>query len=254
MSATTLSNGRVASNESLCLPPEYRQQAANFSIDTNRDQGSYWAPWRLADNGKWQHHVYRWAAELMASEGLTSVLDVGCGPCVKLLKFIAPLTSDITGLDQPSALEAGRRQGAAFTLASVDLENPQFSPGRTYDLIICADVIEHLADPEPAIGLFRRCAGPRTLLLISTPERSRERGRACMASNKPEHVREWTREEFERFLRSRGLTPRRHRLLPKDAADREPLRQAELEYRLGRAPTSPLCCQAWVCTLDPRRG
>jgi 2-polyprenyl-3-methyl-5-hydroxy-6-metoxy-1,4-benzoquinol methylase len=254
MTAPTIQHARVASNESLCLPPDYRQQVANFSIDTNRDQGSYWAPWRLADNAKWQHHVYQWAADLIRTHNLTSVLDVGCGPCVKLLKFITPLTSDITGLDQPSALAAARKQGATFNLLPLDLENPSSELNRTYDLIICADVIEHLADPDPAIELFRRYSHAGTRLLISTPERSRERGRTCMASNKPEHVREWTREEFERFLRSRSLTPRLHRILPKDAQDREPLRQAELDYRLGRAPTSPLCCQAWVCSIDPPRA
>ena len=238
----------IASNQSLCLPPEYRQQAANFTHDTLRDNGAYWAPWRLAANAKWQHHVYRWAAELVKTRGLRRVLDVGCGPCVKLIKHLAPLGIDIVGVDQPSALDAARAQGAKFTLLEVDLERPSLVFDKPFDLIICADVIEHLADPVPTLELIRRASHAGTLVLISTPERARERGRDCMASNKPEHVREWTREEFARYLGSRGLTTAAHRLLPKDDAERASLLGAERDFRLRRRDRSPLCCQAWLCT------
>ncbi len=241
----------VASNASLFLPEQYRQQARNLTLDTNRDDGTYWSPWRLAQNRRWQHHVYAWAAELIRRHGLASVLDVGCGPCVKLIDHIAPLVRDIVGIDQPSALAAARACGAAFELQRVDLEYPRLAGGRTFDLIICADVIEHLADPDPAIDLIRGLTDSRTLVLISTPERPRERGRDCMASNKPEHVREWSREEFAAFLSSRGLRPVAHRLLPKDDAPREPLRPEERRWRMRERPTSPLCCQAWVCRAAP---
>ncbi len=244
----------VASNRSLCLPEGYRQQPGNLTLDVNRaGAGSYWAAWRLADNRKWQFHVYQWAADLVRKHGLTSVVDVGCGPCVKLINLVRPVCEDIEGLDQPPALAAARTMGADFPLTPVDLEHPEHEPTRTFDLIVCADVIEHLADPDPALDLIRTLAHEGSLVLISTPERDRERGRDCMASTKPEHVREWTRDEFERFLRSRGFTPVLHRLLPKDDADPAPLRDGEKQFRLRRAPTSPLCCQAWVCRVSGKR-
>ena len=240
----------VASNATLFLPEAYRQQPAALTHDSARDADSYWAPWRLADNGKWQHHVYQWAADLIRQHHLRSVLDVGCGPCVKLVRLIHPVCPDIVGIDQLSALAAARRQGVGFDLREVDLERPTIDLARAFDLILCADVIEHLADPDPMVALIRRAAHAGTLVVISTPERARERGRACMASTKPEHVREWTREEFDRFLRSRGLTPVLHRLVPKGDADRATAREAERDYRLHRRDTSPLCCQAWVCRVD----
>lgn len=245
----TVSARAVASNASLFLPENYRQQPANLTLDVNRTEGTYWAPWRLADNRKWQYHVYAWAAQLIRQRGLTSVLDVGCGPCVKLIDHILPLTNDIVGIDQSSALAAARSCGATFTLREVDLENPTLTPDRAFDLIICSDVIEHLGDPDPAIDLIRSFAGPNTIVLISTPERRRERGRDCTASNKPEHVREWSREEFARFLASRGLRAFAHRLLPKDNAPREPLKEHELQWRTSSRPTSPLCCQAWAARV-----
>lgn len=248
-SLLTAIGGRIASNASLCLPEEYKQQSATLTHDANRTDGTYWAKWRLADNRKWQHHVYAWAAELVRERRLSSVLDVGCGPCMKLIRHLAPLIDDITGLDQSSALAAARSAGASFALREVDLENPSIHLGKTFDLIICADVIEHLGDPDPALELIRSAAGTHTLVLISTPERPRERGRECMAATKPEHVREWSREEFGRFLGSRGFEHVAHRLLPKDDAERAPLREQELEWRLGKRPTSPLCCQAWLCRV-----
>ena len=92
------------SSESLCLPPGYRQQAGNLTLDANRDNGSYWAPWRIADSAKWQYHVYRWAAELVTRSGLSSVLDVGCGVCTKLSQHLVPVCSDVVAMDQRSAL------------------------------------------------------------------------------------------------------------------------------------------------------
>ncbi|MCC6427928.1 MAG: class I SAM-dependent methyltransferase [Phycisphaerales bacterium] len=242
---------RVATNVSLFLPEQYRQQTANLTLDVNRTEGTYWAPWRLADNRKWQHHVYAWAAQLVRERGLRSVLDVGCGPCVKLIEHLAPVAAEVVGIDQPSALAAARKCGATFELREVDLERPTIIPDRTFDLVLCADVIEHLADPDPALDLIRKFAGSDTIVMISTPERLRERGRDCMASNKPEHVREWSRDEFRRFLESRGMRPIAHRLLPKDDAPREPLREQERQWRLNQRTTSPLCCQAWACRIEP---
>ncbi len=240
----------VASNEVLCLPPGYRQQPGNNTHDDYRTDGTYWCKVRVGLNAKWQHHVYLWAARLVRSRGLRRVLDVGCGPCVKLSRHLAPLGVEITGIDQPAGLNAARARGVAFQLVVDDLEQPASSFASPFDLIICADVIEHLADPEPMLGLIRRASHAGTIVIFSTPERARERGRDCTASNKPEHVREWTREEFARYLASRGFQPRAHHLFPKDDADPAPLREAERDYRLRRAERSPLCCQAWACSVE----
>jgi Methyltransferase domain len=237
----------IPSPESLCLPRGYRQQTTNLTLDVNRDNGSYWAPWRIAESHKWQYHVYRWGAELIAREGLSSALDVGCGICAKMTRHLVPVCPDTEGIDQPSALEVARRLGAQVKLTPVDLERPELRPWRTFDLIICADVLEHLVDPDPTIQLIRSFAHERSLILLSTPERDRQRGRGCMASAKPEHVREWTRGEFEAFVRSRGLHPIRSRLLPGDDTPIEACRDGEIQFRLHKAATSPRSCTALLC-------
>lgn len=240
----------VPSAVSLCLPPEYRQQGANLTLDEHRDSAdAYWSDWRIAESHRWQFHVYAWAARLIRERGLRSVLDVGCGVATKLARHLQPVCADTVGVDQPSALAVARRRGVSAALHEIDLEAPGLELGRSFDLIVCADVIEHLADPDPMLEFVRRHAHETTLFLVSTPERDRERGRECRASNKPEHVREWARSEFVAFLRSRGLRPLRSRLLPKDEREIGPCRETERAFRLRTAATSPLCCQAVLCAI-----
>jgi len=244
------STAQPPSAESLCLPPTYRQQPRNLTLDSNRDDSGYWAPWRIADSAKWQFHVYAWAATIIAREHCRSVLDLGCGVATKLTAHLLPACSDVEGMDQPSALEAARHQGCRVPLHPIDLESLSRPTHRTFDLIVCADVIEHLLDPDPMLRWLRAFASPRAFLLLSTPERDRERGRDCMASNKPEHVREWARPEFHRFLRSRGLTPLRSRLFPKDDAPIRGCWEQEARFRLRLENRSKLCCQAVLCRID----
>ena len=247
--AVTLPPPAPPSAASLCLPPTYVQQRANLTHDANRDDGSYWSPWRISESGRWQHHVYAWAARLIDARGLASVLDVGCGAGTKLLRHVEPRCADVEGIDQASALAVARAQGSRARLVEVDLERPAYDPGRAFDLVLCADVVEHLVDPDPAMATIRRVAHPGTLILISTPERDRERGRDCTASSKPEHVREWSRPEFRRFLQSRGLRPLRSRLFTKDESPLADGRAGEVAFRRRLAERSKWCCQAWVCRV-----
>lgn len=229
------------------LPPGYREQPRNLSLDHNRDNGSYWAPWRLADSARFQVHVYRWAARLITERGLASVLDAGCGVGTKLGAVLAPVCADLHGIDQPSALAHARLRCPRATYTPADLERCDIRLGRTFDLILCADVIEHLVDPDPMLALIRTASHPGTLILLSTPERHRLRGRACTGSDKPEHVREWSMDEFRRFLESRALRVQRSRLFPQDDADPAACREGERLFRLGRADRSLLACHAVLC-------
>ncbi len=233
--------------EALCLPPCYVQRTQNQTLDTPLRDTPYWSGQRLANAARYQFHVYAWAAHLIRVRHLRSVLDVGCGVGVKLREHIAPVCDDITGIDQPSAIAGAREQRVPATFIEGDLERAGCDPGRTFDLIICADVLEHLLDPRPAMDLITRCCHERSLVLLSTPDRPRRRGRTNMESLKPEHVREWSIDEFARFATRAGLRVLRRRLRPQDDA---PVRSAiarEVAWRLHLAPTSRLCCAILLC-------
>lgn len=252
------------------LPVGYVCQNANRTLDTQRDakDGAYWAPWRVKDAARWQRHVYALAARttrnLIRSRATLGdprpvrVLDVGCGVCVKLSEHLVPTGADVVGIDQDSALAVARGLGCPAHLHPVNLEAPDDATlralGAPFDVILCADVLEHLVNPDRALDLIRRCAHPTTQIILSTPERHRERGRDCMASLKPEHVREWALAEFAAYATSRGLRVMRHALCTKDDAPILPARREERLFRRNLANRSPLSCQVIVASLGDGPG
>ncbi len=44
-------------------------------------------------------------------------------------------------------------------------------PERSFDLVVCSEVLEHIADPRRAIDGIRRVIAPGGLVLVSTPQR-----------------------------------------------------------------------------------
>lgn len=252
------------------LPVGYACQRQNRTLDTQRDakDGAYWAPWRVKDAARWQRHVYALAARtvrhLIRARTINNdprpvrILDVGCGVCVKLAEHLVPTGAHVVGIDQDSALAVARTLGCTAPLHPVNLESPAIDPtrdlGGTFDVILCADVLEHLVNPDHALELIRRCAHAHTRIILSTPERHRERGRDCMASLKPEHVREWALAEFAAYVSSRGFQIWRHALCTKDEAPILPARRQERLFRRNLADRSPLSCQVVVASLDDGRG
>ena len=245
------------------LPVGYACQLSNRTLDTQRDakDGAYWAPWRVKDAARWQRHVYALAAratrQLVRLRTINNdprpvrVLDVGCGVCVKLSEHLIPTGARVVGIDQHSALAVARTLGCPADLRPVNLESPDPSLdlGGPFDVILCADVLEHLVNPDHALELIRRSSHPKSRIILSTPERHRERGRSCMASLKPEHVREWALREFAAYVSSRGFHICRHALCTKDDAAILPARREERLFRRNLADRSPLSCQVIVANL-----
>ena len=148
--------------------------------------------------------------ELFLEAGpVSSVLEVGLGE-----GFISGYLSEqlpalrFTGveLDAADAARARRHfprievhQGSAYDLGIL--------PGG-YDLIICAEVLEHLDDPGRALDQMARL-GPRRLLLsvphepffmLSNLARLKNVARL---GNDPEHVNHWSPRSFRRLLAPR---------------------------------------------------
>ncbi|GAB4384275.1 MAG: hypothetical protein Kow0022_06340 [Phycisphaerales bacterium] len=190
-----------------CIKDGYIAQASAHTVEAS--PGDYWQPWRVRESARYQYDVYR-AARVAADEaGLRTVADVGCGTGVKLHHFFEGF--DVAAFDQPTVEPLVRRYAPSACFCPIDLAAPTPTDAR-FDLVICADVVEHLLDPDPCMNFLRAITD--RLCFISTPERDIVRGPDCMGSVKNVHVREWNAREFAAYVHSRGFEILRHELLP----------------------------------------
>jgi len=179
------------------------------------DPSEYWNEGRIAASGYYQYYVYQKAAELIAKNKLRSFLDIGCGYPRKVRDKITPVTRDITLIDQPSMRRLMECDFPEMKFIPLDLESMDIIIQEKFDCVVCADVIEHLLNPDSLLSFIKKILSPDGLCVISTPERDIERGLNCLHSPKPEHVREWNRKEFVSYLRDSGLEVLEHSVMPK---------------------------------------
>ncbi len=191
------------------LPDGY---VANTRLATvEHEFGEYWHPARRAKAMDYQYDVYDTARELADRHSIVSVADFGCGIGAKLDHFFGHLHP--TAFDQATVGAFVAEHYPRLRFCSIDLAGPT-TPSERFELTICADVLEHLHDPDPAMELIRQTTS--RFAVISTPERELTRGSGCMACTKREHVREWSEPEFRKYVESRGFRIVEHRLVPKE--------------------------------------
>jgi 2-polyprenyl-3-methyl-5-hydroxy-6-metoxy-1,4-benzoquinol methylase len=212
--------------------------------------GEYWTAERIRMASFYQYEVYRAARRILARRpaGRRRVCDVGCGHPAKLGELLAPIADGIVGVDQPTLGSHIAAHAPAVEFRGMDLEAPDATGlAGAFDLVICADVLEHLLDPDPCVRFIAALLRPDGVGVVSTPERDIMRGPGCMTSPKAVHVREWNAAEFAGYLGAHGFIIRRHALLPKGRVTR-----LQRLTRLLR-PRSPALhgCQMAVCTLPP---
>jgi glycosyltransferase involved in cell wall biosynthesis/SAM-dependent methyltransferase len=199
----------------LFLPWRYRE---NPPASADAGGTPFWTPEHHHDDRN-QVPVYRWAAQLARDPRHHPVVDIGCGSGRKLVRHVGAVTDQHVGVDQPSGIALARSHAPDSRWVEGDLDDD-----RTWDqvrslgpgLVICSDVIEHVADPRALLSRLRDLAAGAPILL-STPDRSRLEGVDPLGPPRnPAHVREWTPDELELLCESVGLgVVRRRALLPR---------------------------------------
>lgn len=240
----------MSAQDNYGIRPDYVPHAANATMP--RDDGSasaYWSSRMIRMANHYQYHVYRCGGELARQHGLKSALDIGCGPAFKLAEFVAPVCDRLVGLDEPGIVQYCRAHFKVGQFLAYNIEIDSFPLDEKFDLVISADVIEHLTDPDKLLDGIRRAATPESYIVISTPERDILRGAECLISPKAAHVREWNFDELERYLTSRGFRVLEHRLVPpmRFNLSKEFFRQWYGQFRAGRPMES---CQMAVCRVE----
>ncbi|TSC85388.1 MAG: type 11 methyltransferase [Microgenomates group bacterium Gr01-1014_7] len=97
------------------------------------------------------------------------VLEIGSSSGYLTKEFVKKgCKVDVVEINKEDAKEAGKL--ATFTfVGSIEDENIQKILKEDYDFIICADVLEHLVDPEKVLGFFKRKLKKNGQILISIP-------------------------------------------------------------------------------------
>jgi len=143
----------------------------------------------------------------MQEKRLTSLVDVGCGPGTKLLKIHRAFPNlDIAGIDQRAAIEYCKRTYNFGKWFVDNFDDPDVSLHHIKgDLVICADVIEHVVNPDVILNYLKNKLAPKGYIILSTPERDVLRGKDCTFCPNPHHIREWNYTELAAYLRDRGF-------------------------------------------------
>lgn len=172
-----------------------------------------------SNHGNWQKYqnqnplqqrlISRFLAQVKATVAplpIHTVLDVGCaeGFVLNALRQIRPDLS-VAGLDlDAAALGRGRGLFPAVPVAQADILHVP-CPSSTFDLVLCTEVLEHLANPEAGLCELGRVS--RRYCLFSVPHEpffrmsSLLRGKnLSRLGNDPEHLQNWTQGSFLRFL------------------------------------------------------
>lgn len=160
------------------------------------------------------NRLYRWhirqflkeLGRLVETTHPRNVLDVGCGEgfVTAFLKERLP-AAELVGVDLSDGALAYARQhfGTQATFQKADIYQLPF-PDRTFDTVVCSEVLEHLEDPDRAMQELKRVA--RRYVVITVPLEPYFKwlnvlGQWLGVSEDPGHVQFWSRRGFEDFVR-----------------------------------------------------
>lgn len=175
----------------------------NPSLKTEGNGKIYWTKNRITtEHINAQYYVYKYSKKLIKRENLKSVIDIGCGNAEKLIKIIYPICKNISVIDESRIIDVLEKKYKFINFYRDDLNDPKLNIKDKFDLIICADVIEHIENPSVLLNYIKNLAHKNTLIIISTPERDILRGYTNKQSPNKTHIREWNKNEFYNYLKS----------------------------------------------------
>lgn len=153
-------------------------------------------PWNdIQYKDEFQRPVYELARRVMEENGFRTVLDIGTGSGWKLVHILGDF--ETIGTEVQPILDFLRKQYPGRRWLLSKLEKP--CPVREVDLVLAADVVEHLENPDLLMDYIAGIRWKR--LILSTPDRDKARGREDRGPPaNPCHVREWNAEEFRRYV------------------------------------------------------
>jgi SAM-dependent methyltransferase len=140
------------------------------------------------------------------------LLDYGCG-YGSLLRMFAGGEVHATGYEPSGARQTTAAQGNFEIFNSLD----QVAASGPFDLFICTEVLEHVAEPRAALRFMKKHATPEALIGITVPDCERsyviasfeglaKEGRLPPVFNPWEHLNYFSAESLRRLLAEEGFT------------------------------------------------
>ena len=165
--------------------------------------------WRLVppDAGPPPAHLRRFVAALPP---VGDALDLGCGDG----RLTAELRAKrVTGADVSEvALERARRRLRGARLVRIDADEPLPFADGSFDLVLCAETVEHVRDVQLVLSEVRRVLRPGGELALTTPAYSRLTALELVVAGFERrfdplspHVRFLTRRSLRRLLEEHGF-------------------------------------------------
>ena len=142
-------------------------------------------------------HVVRYAWASQFARGRRA-LDAGCGAAYGSRMLADAGASEVVGIDKDERVIAAMAptMPAGVRLDVGDVTALPYEAGE-FDLVVCFEMIEHVAEPERVLDELRRVLRPGGLLVISTPNRD------VFTPGNPHHLHELTPDELREALGSR---------------------------------------------------
>jgi glycosyltransferase involved in cell wall biosynthesis len=144
------------------------------------------------------------------------ILDVGCGPGW-LAEALTRAGHTVTGID---VHKADGVEGRMHRFVQADLTQGLPPLHEQFDVVLAADVIEHLPDPARLLGDFEHMVGPGGSVIASVPNVSHWYPRTRIAVGRfgydqrgildATHLRFFTRRSFLQLTKDTGLESVRH--------------------------------------------
>lgn len=145
------------------------------------------------------------------------VLDLGCGPGA-LARVLVARGAAVTGVEfDAEAAKRAELSGATVFVADLDTTDlTELLAGRVFDVVIAADVLEHLRDPAATLRQVRDVLAPAGYVVVSVPNVAHASVRlALLGGSFPytdtglldrTHLHFWTRSSLLELLAGAGFT------------------------------------------------
>lgn len=155
-----------------------------------------------------QDEVYLYAKEIAIKNNYKNIIDIGCGSGFKLMKYFSDYNTIGYEVEPSITFLKSKYPDRVWVNSGESEISFNYKDKYECDIIICADVIEHIQNPDNLLNYLK--SFNTKLIIISTPCRDilckSERFKNIYGNSyygppvNTSHVREWTYKELIEYL------------------------------------------------------